>query len=252
MHNNLKSLIRKMLSSTPRPHRIWNGNLRGYRIVTSWHDYPSAILGYTERPLLDWFTKNVQPRETWLDIGAHYGYTAIALSRLVGGAGRVFAFEPMLSSSGYLAQTRALNMLEQLVVMPFGLGAPETFMFRKMSVLRGMAENTIASEADWYELILLARFDWLWQKICGGSTRVHGIKIDVQGMEIDVLRGMTETLKRQRPKLVIEMHCGVNRDELLMLIEDIGYSRIALPVEPIRGEVEPKYIDDHSYVFSSQ
>lgn len=252
MHKTLKSLIRKMMPRTPRPHRIWNGSLRGYRIVTSWHDYPSAILGYTERPLLDWFTQNVQPGETWLDIGAHYGYTAIALSRLVGVTGRVFAFEPMLSTSGYLAQTRVLNLLEQLVVLPFGLGAPDTFVFRKMSVLRGMAENTIASEAAWHETILVARFDWLWQQICDGSTRVHGIKIDVQGMEIDVLRGMTETLKRQRPKLVIEIHRGVDRDELLILIENIGYSRIASPVEPIRGELEPKYIDDHSYAFNSQ
>jgi hypothetical protein len=34
------------------------------------------------------------------DIGAHYGYTAIALCKLVGPSRRVFAFEPMLKTAG--------------------------------------------------------------------------------------------------------------------------------------------------------
>jgi len=47
------------------------GLLKGYVIVTSWHDYPAAILGRTERALLDWFAHNVGSGETWLDVGAH-------------------------------------------------------------------------------------------------------------------------------------------------------------------------------------
>src|SRR2546425_11546720 len=105
---SLKRRLRFLLPRRIRPHRILRGRLRGYRIVTSWHDYPGAILGRTERPLLDWFEQNVEVGETWLDIGAHYGYTAIALSRLVGPAGRVFAFEPEIATCGHLALTRSL------------------------------------------------------------------------------------------------------------------------------------------------
>ena len=68
--------------------------------MTSWHDYPAAILGRTEGALLAYFAKHASSGETWLDVGAHYGYTAIALSKLVGGNGRVFAFEPMLNTAG--------------------------------------------------------------------------------------------------------------------------------------------------------
>jgi len=78
---SLKELLRMCLPHHIQPHRILAGPLRGYRIVTSGHDYPAAILGYTERPLLDWFDKQVGAGETWLDVGAHYGYTAIALAR---------------------------------------------------------------------------------------------------------------------------------------------------------------------------
>src|SRR5206468_10103171 len=100
VRRSLKEYFRRFLPKTVRPHRILAGRLRGLRIVTSWHDYPGAILGRTERPLLDWFERNVRAGETWLDVGAHYGYTAIALSRLVGLRGRVFAFEPVVATAG--------------------------------------------------------------------------------------------------------------------------------------------------------
>jgi hypothetical protein len=96
---------------------------------------------------------------------------------------------------------------------------------------------------------MVARFDWLWGRICGGQEQIDGIKIDVQGMEIEVLRGMIETLRQQEPKLVIEVHRGVDREELLGLIEAAGYTRQAMAIEPVEGEVEARFVDDHSYAF---
>jgi FkbM family methyltransferase len=241
----------------PRGIRAWNilsGHLKGCSIVTSWHDYPAAILGRTERPLLEWFQCNVQAGQTWLDIGAHYGYTAIALSRLVGSEGRVFAFEPMLSTVGYVTQTRQLNDFSQLIVLPFGLAAPETLEMKQLPVTRGMVDSTLPKDeghTEWQETIMVVRFDWLWQRICGESERIDGVKIDVQGMEIEVVQGMIETLRRQHPKLVVEVHRGVDRKELLGLIETSGYSRRAMPIEPIEGEVEPQYMNDRSYYFKA-
>jgi FkbM family methyltransferase len=255
MNRSLNSLLRKLLPVDIRSHRIWKGPLRGAYIVTSWHDYPAAILGYTERPLLDWFAKNIKLGETWLDIGAHYGYTAIALSRLVGPSGRVFAFEPMISTAGYLTQTRRLNNFSQLTVLQLGLGTPETMEMKQLPVTRGMVDSTLGMdeggkmEDEWLETFMVARFDWLWPYISGGNMRIDGVKIDVQGMEIEVLHGIVETLQRQKPKLVIEVHRQVDRKELIGLIETEGYLHQATPIEPIEGEVEPRYVDDHSYAF---
>src|SRR5436190_11305500 len=131
----LKAQLRRLLPRAIRPHRILGGRLRGFRIVTSWHDYPGAITGRTERGLLAWFENNVRRGETWLDVGAHYGYTAIALSRLVGAKGRVFAFEPMLATAGCLDRTRALNGLSQLTLIPCALGTPESVDLRTLPTL---------------------------------------------------------------------------------------------------------------------
>jgi len=248
-------MIRPLLSRSIRSHRVWDGPLRGARIVTSWHDYPAGILGRTERELLQWFEANVGQGETWLDIGAHYGYTAIALSRLVGPSGRVFAFEPMLTTAGYLSKTRNVNALRQLTIIPMGLGTPEQSMTSiELPVERGMADSTI--ESGFHESILVAGLDWLWPRIAGGKQRIDGVKIDVQGMEIAVLRGMTELLVRDHPKLVVELHAGVDRREFLEVLRASGYCSPGRAVE-IAVEVPAEsngsgYFDNHSYAFDSK
>jgi len=250
MTERLKSLLRAVLPRTIRPYAILTGPLRGDRIVTSWHDYPAAIIGRTERPLLDWFAKNVRLGETWLDIGAHYGYTAIALSRLVGALGRVFAFEPMISTAGCVAQTRRLNDLPQLSVVPLGLANPGAgaMEMRRLVTVRGMVDSTVR-EGGWGEAIMVTSLDWLWPRLCGTNGELHGVKVDVQGMELEALGGMIGILSKWKPKLVVEVHVDVDRAGLLGAIESVGYIRRGVPIEPVAGEIEPLYVDDHSYAF---
>src|SRR5437588_4354511 len=250
MNARRKSIIRSWLRGSIRKHQILAGPLKGYGIVTSWRDYPSAITGRTEQPLLGWFAENVKAGETWLDVGAHYGYTAIALSRLVGVHGRVFAFEPMVSTAGYLTRTRLLNNLTQLTVTPMALACPETLASEELPTARGMADSTMKS-GESHETILTTSLDWLWPLVCRSRPQIDGIKMDVQGMEVQALRGMQGLLKRYKPKLVVEIHHGVARDQLLDLITAAGYSRRGIAIEPVQGELEPQYIDDRSYAFQA-
>lgn len=253
MNPRLKRALRRLLPRTLKAHRIRGGRLRNFQIVTSWHDYPAAILGRTERPLLDWFVANVQPDETWLDVGAHYGYTAIALAQLVGAQGRVFAFEPMLTSAGCLAQTRQLNNLAQLTILPLALGDARAWRLEQLPVVRGMVDSTLeghaSSENTWHEALMVIALDCIWHEICGGDARVHGIKLDVQGMELHVLRGMMQLLQQQHPKLVVEVHAGVSRAELGALLHQAGYSRPPIAIEPEVNETVAQFHDDKSYAF---
>src|SRR5258708_39029477 len=135
MRKGVKEKVRRLFPRSIRSHRIPTGQLHGACICTSWHVYPGAILGTTEKPLLDWFQRNVRPGETWIDVGAHYGYTAIALCRLVGRRGRVLAFEPVLSTAGCIARTRELNGLRQLQIVPLGLGSCTSLESRWLPVV---------------------------------------------------------------------------------------------------------------------
>jgi FkbM family methyltransferase len=241
----IKSGLRKLAPRTIRDHRILAGPLRGRLIVTSLHDYPGAISGRTEKPLLAWLQNNVKPGETWLDVGAHYGYTAIAIAELVGRDGAVFAFEPELTTAGYLNRTRTLNRLDQIKVVPFGLGEPGDLRAVSVRVDRGMADHTSGGPGS--TDIWVVGFDHLWQMLGGGP--VHGVKVDVQGMEAQVLGGMLRTLTEERPRLVVEFHVGANRQAILELLMKAGYRLPAKPIEPLPAESEAAYHDDHSYAF---
>jgi FkbM family methyltransferase len=245
---NAKESVRTLLSGRLKRHFILAGPLRGASIYTSWHDYPGAILGRTEGPLLEWFQRRVLRGETWLDIGAHYGYTAIALSRLVGPGGRVVAFEPVLSSAACIARTRQLNGLAQLQVIPLGLSSAPQLEPRRLPTVRGMADSTIVPNGS-EQVILIASLDCLWPSLCAGSPGIHGIKIDVQGMELDVLRGMRETLGRHQPTLVIEFHTGVNRRSVLDTLAECRYTQPGEPIASDEDPAQPQYRDNFSYAF---
>jgi len=244
----LKETVRKFLPRTRKRHVILRGPLRGANIVTSWHDYPGAILGRTERHLLGWFETHVARGETWIDVGAHYGYTAIALCRLVGPAGRVIAFEPVLSSAGCLNLTRQKNDFRQLTVVPFGLSASPTLTPVRLPTVRGMADATIHGAAP-EESILTIAFDNVWPSLCDGTRDIHGVKIDVQGMEAEVLTGMREMLVRHRPKVVVEFHSGVQRTSVLDCFEQCGYNLAGEPIHPRDRNGVQRYEDDQSYYF---
>jgi FkbM family methyltransferase len=246
----MKDLLRSVLPRAIRPRRIRRGPLRGDWLVTSWHDYPAGILGRTEGPLLDWFLKQVRAGDTWIDVGAHYGYTAFALARLVGSGGRVFAFEPVTMTAGCVDQGRLLNRFEQLTVLPMGLGAAGTFEMRRLPLRRGMADATREGSARAYINAAFARFDWLWPLVHGGDGTIHGIKIDVQGMELEALEGMRDALRHWRPRVVVELHAGVSRERVLRLLNEAGYSGEATAIDSADGESASRLLDDRSYAFN--
>ena len=246
---SIKESLRLFLPRRVKALRIRGGPLAGRLICTSWHDYPGAIRGDTETPLLEWFARHVQAGETWLDVGAHYGYTAIALAERVGRSGRVFAFEPVATTAQCIERTRDFNRLSQLIVVPLGLTAAadaDTVQTCRLPLHRGMADSTFSGHAS-SASIRVAAFDPLWASLSGGNPHVHGVKIDVQGMEDRVLAGMAGMLRVFQPKLVVEFHSGVSASAILDFLVSCGYDRCPEPLEPGASEIRP----DKSYAFAA-
>jgi FkbM family methyltransferase len=247
--------LRNLLPKRVSRHRILGGPLRGMRLYGSWYNYPRAILGSAEKELLAWFTRNVEAGETWIDVGAHYGYTSLALSRQVGESGRVFACEPALGTAGCLALTREANGLKQMIVAPFALGDVTTLSFQgSLEEYLGMARIDPAAAArraaaDRGHPAYMVALDWAWPMLCGGDERISGIKIDVQGDEAAVLRGMKETLRAQRPKLVVEYHGNADLDEVLNALESAGYSRLGLDIDSGASAETDRLVHGHNYHF---
>jgi FkbM family methyltransferase len=206
------------------------------RIVTSWHDYPAAILGYTERKLTDWLLASARPGETWLDVGANCGYTSLAMARAVGFEGRVFAFEPALTTAACLERTARANGLGQLVALPFALSRAPRPVVSRFVTERGMIDSQLPADGGRdMTAIVAVGLDAIWEGIAGGNPVVHGIKIDVQGMELDALLGMRRVLSQHRPRLVLEIHRAVPRCDVLDLLESCGYLVDPEPIDEALG-----------------
>ena len=150
------------------------------------------------------------------DVGANIGNHSVWFAGVMGC--RVRAFEPVPALCTVLARNVAQNRLDDLVrVEPYGVG-------RRSGRARVSAwdrTNTGASaleprEADG-DIRLVALDDLEWDQT------VDLLKIDVEGMEADVLAGALGLIRRHRPLLAIEARSTPEEDELRRWLDDAGY-----------------------------
>ncbi len=125
----------------------------------------------------------------------------------------------------------------------------------RLPTVRGMADTTISGrglERAHYRRVLL---DGIWALLCEQHPTVHGVKIDVQGMELAVLEGMRATLTLHRPKLILEFHSGVDRRSYIRtFFATCGITTLrGRDLSTEIAEVGPvSYADDKSYTFRRQ
>ena len=75
------------------------------------------------------------------------------------------------------------------------------------------------------------------------------IKVDVQGAESFVLRGLRETLAKHRPKLVVEYHDYADLEEFLSTLESVGYSRTGRDVDEPSNAPTSQLLNGRNYEF---
>ncbi len=138
---------------------------------------------------------------TVLDIGANIGYHTLSLSRFVGPKGRVIAFEPQRLIFQLLCANMALNSVTNVDCRQGAVGgAPGTLLVPPLDYGRdnnfgglGLGERYARGEP-----VAVIPIDQLQLPAC------RFIKVDVEGMEIDVLRGAVRTIERFQPALYLE------------------------------------------------
>jgi FkbM family methyltransferase len=157
-----------------------------------------------------------------VEAGANIGAHTLHLSRIVGPAGQVLAFEPQRRIFQILCANLALNNIGNVLVRQQGLGDSSRTM-RVTSPAIGSVSNFggIALSDAGGEPVEIATLDSL------ALRRLDLIKIDVEGMEEVVLRGGLETIRRLRPKLYLENDpgdAGLERSaSLIRVIREFGY-----------------------------
>lgn len=142
--------------------------------------------------------RHAAPGTTALDIGAHIGSHTLALARMVGPDGAVYAFEPQKKIFRELVKNLELNGLHNVVPLRFAVGASHEVI--EMSPTEGRdGLMQVGAGGDEAELRTLDSF---------GFRNVSLIKIDVEGYELAVLQGAVETIRAWHPAIVVEILAG--------------------------------------------
>jgi len=158
--------------------------------------------------------ERIKSGDTVLDVGAHFGYYTLLFSDLVGEEGSVIAFEPDHDVFKVLSANVRLNGLTN--VQLFQQAASDT-NGRARFYASDAGQSSLVPQRGLRRIydVMTVRIDEL------GLERLDMAKIDTEGTEAKVLRGMRETIERCRPWLVLEfIPANAPVEGLLQELED--------------------------------
>lgn len=230
----------RILGRTPKLFELDNE----IRIFLDPDDYVQCMMFYDlySREILSVFRHFVKPGHTVIDVGAHIGYFSLHLGALVTNVGCVYSFEPDPRARDILTKSVHASGMEWVQVMAFALaahnGSIDFYLAKGLgsssavrSVQQQDATVTVVPTATLDDLIKAGRV----------KNKVHMVKIDVEGFEVEAIRGMQRLLRTDRPILIVEVNQemleaqGESPSSLFELLKTLNYSLKAL-VRPGRGK----------------
>jgi FkbM family methyltransferase len=198
------------------------------------------LFGVWEPHMTHWLRGRLRPGDTFVDVGANIGYFSILASELVGPGGRVVAVEASEDFHRRVEQHVRLNdcanvralraaVADERRTLTFVLASSVNMGANSIIPYDGPAESTFDIEAAPLPDLLTA------EEI--GTARV--IKIDVEGAEGSVVRGLAPMLDRLRQdcEITVEVtpermaQIGDSVDELMAAFLDRGYHAYQLTNE---------------------
>ena len=173
--------------------------------------------GLFEQSLIDWSSQFCDKSKIFLDIGAHSGTYTISLAKH---CKEVHSFEPQRMTYYSLCGSVALSNIQNAFCHNFGLGSEQQSGQQTLKIVSNdgggstiHSTNAVLKEEE----IQIKTLDSL------NLQNIGFIKIDVEGNELDVIKGATNSLKLSNfPKILFESN--TQDPELFTYIVDLGYS----------------------------
>jgi FkbM family methyltransferase len=163
----------------------------------------------------------IKPGDHVVEVGANIGAHTVGLAKAVGAQGRVSVFEPQRACYGLLQSQIALNQLDNVFAYNSAVGRergqlwlPSVNYFKpgNFGAVKLSRDQTPNSEAAGV-VTLDEHF---------GDQPCALIKIDVEGMEEDVIRGGLDLIRNRRPLLYVENDLEKSKSLVSLLLE-LGY-----------------------------
>jgi FkbM family methyltransferase len=220
--------------------------------------------GSYESAFQRWVAAHVKPGWTCIDVGANVGAITLGLAKAVGGSGRVLAIEPGANNLRRMQRNFDLNPALRTRVAVEACGISDvpgelTWVEELENPGNAMLEHSplyAKQAAGAHVKVPVDRLDQVVHK--HAIDAVHLIKIDVEGMEINVLRGATHILSTHKPILFLETLDRYSRgdgggklEEIRSLLAPLGYGFYRVHGDGTHGGVTPPPWPDYTLAIAS-
>jgi FkbM family methyltransferase len=208
--------------------------------LTQGIDFAIFLQGGFEPETIKTYKKYVDPGTVVLDIGANIGAHTLPLAKMVGETGKVIAFEPTDYAFGKLKNNLSLNgalasrvtAIQALLVGTLSEEIPEaipsSWPLERIADNVGVSHPIHGGTFNTLSGAIPTRLDEWFEKNPEGH--IEFIKMDVDGYEIGVLEGASQTLTKHRPVIVMEFapyifeERGRKFSELVDFLRDHNYA----------------------------
>jgi FkbM family methyltransferase len=187
---------------------VRNGVAQGLKFNAG-ESCPELALGTYEIPIQKIFAQHLKAGDTFYDIGANVGFFSIIAAKLVGDTGKVYAFEPGEGNAQSVRHNAELNNFSQIEVIAKAVsdrsGAGQ-LLLAKYSGGHTLAVADAPPDLAGEVTVDLVSIDDLIAQ--NKIQPPNFVKVDVEGAELDVLKGMIETIKTYQPTVIYEIDDG--------------------------------------------
>jgi len=231
--SNIKRFSIAVLSRWRKRQRIHSKkfNLAGYTVYLNQFEEIQASISYGiyEPTETKWLYEILKSGMTFIDVGANIGYYSLLASSLVGSSGKVYSFDPSPYAYERLCQTIKLNNITNIHAYNLGLSDhPENveLALREIQVHSpSFCTDNLKTKLGISKLITLDSFAEE-----NDIKFIDMIKIDVEGYEPNVIKGMTKLLNENKVnRIMIEINGywlvrnNSSPEKLMTLISSLGF-----------------------------
>jgi FkbM family methyltransferase len=244
--------VSKLLVGDWQRDWVWEGHPKvtiknkvyGYETtldISRWSDRATYFLGrWYDLQAQMLLHKVVEPGNTVVDIGANRGSFTFAAASIAGPTGHVISFEPNPTQCRIIEEEKVKNGFKNITLHNVGLADENaTLDLHIPDINSGEASfTTLKYENQTAVQVPVKIGDEVLPK--GLTPRL--IKIDVEGFEIRVIRGLLQTISRTRPIIMTEanndhlVRGGSSRVELLNQLVSMKYHGLSGDIQRVGGK----------------
>lgn len=191
---------------------LFDFNILGHAITIEVHPEPELVSeiirreGAYSRNDVEMMGRILKAGDVFIDAGANIGWHTVISAKLVGANGRVLAFEPDPKNAALLRKNVQHNGLTNVDVIEEALASKPGIQKLHLSEgnfgdhILGLEQAGTRATRD----VTCTTIDEALAKRHIDPTRLALAKFDIQGSEVDALKGMREALTKKRPPLILE------------------------------------------------